>query len=46
MPTDGSLQRIARWALENSQRSASIMNLLKRWPALVDLMVEWVQTPT
>jgi flavin-dependent dehydrogenase len=36
---------LVRWAVEDSRRSTRIMNALKRWPRLVDYMVEWVQSP-
>jgi len=36
---------LVRWALQDSLRSARIMNGLKRWPSLVGHMVEWVQSP-
>jgi flavin-dependent dehydrogenase len=36
---------LVRWAVEDSLRSTRIMNALKRWPSLVDYMVERVQRP-
>jgi len=36
---------MVHWALQDSLRSARIMNGLKRWPGLVSYMVEWVQSP-
>ena len=36
---------MVRWALQDSKRSARIMNGLRRWPRLVNPMVEWVQSP-
>jgi len=36
---------LVHWAVEDSSRSTRIMNALKRWPSLVDYMVDWVQSP-
>lgn len=33
-----------RWTLEDPQRSARIMNGLKRWPGLVRHLIDWVQS--
>ncbi len=39
------INSMVRWALEYSARSTRIMNMLSLCPALVGLMVEWVQSP-
>jgi menaquinone-9 beta-reductase len=39
------INAMVRWALEDSTRSTRIMSMLSVCPALVSLMVEWVQSP-
>jgi len=36
---------MVRWALEDSSRSRRLVHGLKRWPGLVNRMVDWVHRP-
>ena len=39
------INSMVRWALEDSVRSTKIVSMLSLCPALIGLMVEWVQSP-